>query len=70
MVVGDALTACHINRGGESHLGILRQLFGDVDFPTQELNLGLLCCRRILYQLSHQGSPTRMESDPIKREMM
>ena len=26
-------------------------------FPTQELNWGLLHCRRILYQLSCQGSP-------------
>jgi len=26
-------------------------------FPTQGLNLGLLHCRRILYLLSHQGSP-------------
>ena len=26
-------------------------------FPTQESNQGLLHCRRILYQLSHQGSP-------------
>ena len=26
-------------------------------FPTQELNGGLLHCRRILYQLSYQGSP-------------
>ena len=25
-------------------------------FPTQELNLGLLHCRQILYHLSHQGS--------------
>ena len=25
-------------------------------FPTQELNQGLLHCRRILYQLSYQGS--------------
>ena len=25
-------------------------------FPTQELNLGLLHCRRILYQLSYEGS--------------
>ena len=25
-------------------------------FPTQESNWGLLHCRRILYQLSHQGS--------------
>ena len=27
-------------------------------FPTQESNQGLLCCRRILYQLSYQGSPS------------
>ena len=27
-------------------------------FPTQESNLGLLHCRRILYQLSYQGSPS------------
>ena len=26
-------------------------------FLTQELNQGLLLCRRILYQLSYQGSP-------------
>ena len=26
-------------------------------FPTQGLNPGLLCCRRILYHLSHQGTP-------------
>ena len=26
-------------------------------FPTQELNPGLLYCRRILYQLRHKGSP-------------
>ena len=26
-------------------------------FPTQELNQGLLRCRRILYQLSYEGSP-------------
>ena len=26
-------------------------------FPTQELNKGLMHCRRILYQLSYQGSP-------------
>ena len=26
-------------------------------FLTQELNLGLLCRRQILYYLSHQGSP-------------
>ena len=29
--------------------------------PTQGLNPGLLHCRRILYQLSHQGSPRILE---------
>ena len=26
-------------------------------FPTRGLKLSLLCCRQILYHLSHQGSP-------------
>ena len=30
-------------------------------FPTQESNPGLPYCRRILYQLSHKGSPRIME---------
>ena len=30
-------------------------------FPTQGLNPGLLHCRRILYQLSHKGSPRILE---------
>ena len=30
-------------------------------FPTQGSNLGLLPCRRILYQLSHKGSPRILE---------
>ena len=30
-------------------------------FPTQGLNPGLPLCRRILYQLSHQGSPRIQE---------
>ena len=29
-------------------------------FPTQELNLGLLHCRQILYQLSQQGRPSSL----------
>ena len=33
-------------------LPLLQQIF-----PTQELNLGLLHCRQILYQLTYQGSP-------------
>ena len=30
-------------------------------FPTQGSNPGLLCYRRILYQLNHQGSPRKLE---------
>ena len=30
-------------------------------FPTQGLNSGLPHCRQILYQLSHQGSPRKLE---------
>ena len=30
-------------------------------FPTQRSNPGLLHCRRILYQLSHKGSPRILE---------
>ena len=33
-------------------------------FPTQELNQGLLHCRQILYQLSHQGSLKSAELVP------
>ena len=36
-------------------VGILSLLQGIL--PTQELNLGLLHCRQILYQLSHRESP-------------
>ena len=39
----------------KSGVGSLSLLQGH--FLTQELNWGLLHCRRILYQLSHQGSP-------------
>ena len=31
-----------------------------VIFPTQESNWGLLHCRRILYQLSYEGTPFTM----------
>ena len=37
-------------------LSLLQQIFS-----TQESNQGLLSCRRILYQLSHQGSLQRRE---------
>ena len=39
------------NTGVGSH-SLLQKIF-----PTQGLNLGLLHCKRILYQLSHKGSP-------------
>ena len=34
-------------------------------FPTQESNWGLLHCRRILYQLSYQGSLYLSKINPI-----
>ena len=37
---------------GVGSLSLLQRIF-----PTQGLNSGLLHCRQILYQLSHQGSP-------------
>ena len=39
-------------------------------FPTQGLNPGLPHCTRILYQLSHQGSPRKLEqvAYPFSRE--
>ena len=41
---------------GEGRLSFLQGIF-----PTQGLNPGLLHCRWILYQLSHQGSPIILE---------
>ena len=35
-------------------------------FPTQESNQSLLHCRRILYQLSYQGSPKQLHSNKKK----
>ena len=35
-------------------------------FPTQKLNWGLLHYRRILYQLSYQGSPINFEQSSVK----
>ena len=37
-------------------------------FLTQESNQGLLHCRRILYQLSRQGSPIHFLELPTKDE--
>ena len=41
---------------GVGNLSILQGIF-----PTQGLNPGLPYCRRILYQLSHKGSPSILE---------
>ena len=41
---------------GVDSLSILQEIF-----PTQGLNLGLLHCRQILYQLSQKGSPRILE---------
>ena len=46
---------------GLSSIFLLQQIF-----PTQELNWGLLNCRRILYQLSYQGSASDSLNDIIK----
>ena len=44
-------------------LSILITLLGI--FPTQRWNPGLPHCRRILYQLSHKGSPRNTEGDSL-----
>ena len=46
--------------GQKTGVGSLSLLQGI--FPTQGLNPGLLHCRQILYQLSHKGSPSILES--------
>ena len=40
---------------GVGSLSLLQQIF-----LTQDLNQGLLHCRQILYQLSHQESPVKL----------
>ena len=45
--------------GQNTEVGRLSLLQGI--FPTQELDRGLLCCRRILYQLSHKGRTRILE---------
>ena len=51
--------------GQDTRVGNLSLLQGI--FPTQRLNPGLLHCRRILYQLSHEGSPRSQERVPNRR---
>ena len=48
---------CRWNSPGQNTEVRSRPLLQGI-FPTQGLNQGLLDCRWILYQLSHQGSPT------------
>ena len=63
-VVSDSLQPHGLYRpwnspGQNTGVGSLSLLQGI--FPTQGLNPGLLHCRRILYQLSHKGSPRVLE---------
>ena len=39
-------------------------------FPTQESNRGLQHCRRILYQLSYQGSSKELMTTKKKKKML
>ena len=41
---------------GVGNLSLLQRIF-----PTQESTAGLLHCRRILYHLSHKGSPSLLD---------
>ena len=52
---GDALLSELPRKPMNTGVGSLSLLQGN--FLTQELNLGVLHCRQILYQLSYQGSP-------------
>ena len=47
---------CDSQNAGVGSLSLLQGIF-----PTQGSNPGLPHCRKILYQLSHKGSPRRME---------
>ena len=51
----DSLPSEPLGKSKNTGVGSLSLLQGI--FPTQELNQGLLHCRRILYQLSYQESP-------------
>ena len=50
------------NNGLDSH-SLLQGIFS-----TQGSNQGLLCCRQILYHLSHQGSPYYIVSSVVTSE--
>ena len=54
----DSLLSKPLGKPKNNGVGSLSLLQGN--FPTQELNQGLLHCRQILYQWSYQGSPELM----------
>ena len=57
-IAGDSLPAEPPGKpknAGVGSLSLLQEIF-----PTQELNWGLLHCRRIFYQLSYKGSPNSL----------
>ena len=49
--------------GKPKNTGVGKLSFLQGIFPTQQLEWGLLHCRRILYQLSYQGSPNTQKTD-------
>ena len=61
-------SSIHGNSPGKNTRVGCRALLQEI-FPIQGLNPGLLHCKRILYRLSHQGSPRRQEwvADPFSR---
>ena len=62
-------TLCNLIVHGDSpgkNTGVSCHAFFQVIFPTQGSNSGLLHCRQILYQLSHQGSPLSERSQKEK----
>ena len=58
----DSLPSKPLGKSKNTGVGSLSLFQGII--PTQELNQDLLHCRRILYQLSYQGSPTEDCSAP------
>ena len=56
-------------QGKPKNTGVGSLFFLQGIFLTQELNWGLLHCRRILYQLSYQGSPQLVKNPPAMREI-
>ena len=53
----------HGNSPGKD-IGVGCHAFFQEIFPTQEYNPGLLHCKWVLYRLSHQGNPRRLDWIP------